>query len=342
LQAFNVDEHSLATLGIDRPKTALPVPLHALGWAVPNAFAKLDKQANLIPLRLANTCGEAVAEQIRNEVEHALEELDEAMDVVRVDGGSIPIPQRLLNQIFDAPETYPACTQIIKKIERLSSELDAFFLPGGNDLPPRLYGQQQAEETLFNGDYYQSVMELAMVYYAVNRGIPLMGICRGFQLVNVFFGAQLIQDLIGHYGKIQTYAPLKLEKEPAEMGVVPSPYRGLCDEAVQNYIVSISAHHQAVLINQGPTEYIEPTITYSDVLKAAEPKFPAAPMILLQFHPDLYGGTVSNNFEEQWGNIACDIIASSTNDKFWKILHDSALANKRKKECLNGLKALPI
>ena len=79
-------------------------------------------------------------------------------------------------------------------IEDYIALCDAFIFTGGKDIDPKFYNaepQKGLGETSTILDEYQ----LALLYKALNSKKPLLGICRGFQLLNVALGGTLIQDL---------------------------------------------------------------------------------------------------------------------------------------------------
>jgi putative glutamine amidotransferase len=72
--------------------------------------------------------------------------------------------------------------------------LDGLLLSGGSDLDPGYYGEEPVVElgpTLPERDTF----EMALVGLALRRGIPVFGICRGMQVLNVALGGTLYQDL---------------------------------------------------------------------------------------------------------------------------------------------------
>jgi putative glutamine amidotransferase len=78
--------------------------------------------------------------------------------------------------------------------EALIHGLDGLLLSGGSDLDPCYYGEEPAPElgvTLPERDAF----EMALVGLALRRGMPVFGICRGMQVLNVALGGSLYQDL---------------------------------------------------------------------------------------------------------------------------------------------------
>lgn len=71
--------------------------------------------------------------------------------------------------------------------------LDGLLISGGNDVDPVFYREKREAKNL-NITPERDVFEVSLVRKARNRGIPLMAICRGMQLLNVAFGGNLYQD----------------------------------------------------------------------------------------------------------------------------------------------------
>ena len=73
---------------------------------------------------------------------------------------------------------------------------DCLLLPGGGDLEPWRYGQENvASQGL---DPARDALEWELLEYFTSRELPVLGVCRGMQTINVFFGGNLIQDWPGH------------------------------------------------------------------------------------------------------------------------------------------------
>ena len=80
--------------------------------------------------------------------------------------------------------------------ETLPDEFDAVVLSGGGDVHPRRYGEGVDGSTEI--DEARDELELAVTERALRRGIPILGICRGFQVLNVAMGGTLLQHVDGH------------------------------------------------------------------------------------------------------------------------------------------------
>jgi putative glutamine amidotransferase len=77
----------------------------------------------------------------------------------------------------------------------LLARLDGVLLPGGTDISPSLYGQEPAPE-LETVDDELDTLELDVVSAARARNLPILGICRGQQLINVALGGTLHQHIV--------------------------------------------------------------------------------------------------------------------------------------------------
>jgi gamma-glutamyl-gamma-aminobutyrate hydrolase PuuD len=74
--------------------------------------------------------------------------------------------------------------------------LDGLLFAGGVDVAPRHYGQEP--EPSVEVDEERDQFELPLARRAIEAGLPVLGICRGMQLLNVVAGGSLIQHLEGH------------------------------------------------------------------------------------------------------------------------------------------------
>jgi putative glutamine amidotransferase len=77
--------------------------------------------------------------------------------------------------------------------------IDGLVLTGGADIDPAFYGQEPHVETVDTVPE-RDVFEIALVNAAIERDLPVLGICRGMQLINVARGGTLRQHLPEHFG----------------------------------------------------------------------------------------------------------------------------------------------
>ncbi len=83
-------------------------------------------------------------------------------------------------------------------LSRAVERVDALLLAGGADVCPVSYGQEEYD-TRWPGDYRRDQYELALIEEARKQGKPVLGVCRGLQVLNVYFGGTLHQDNV-EYG----------------------------------------------------------------------------------------------------------------------------------------------
>ena len=93
------------------------------------------------------------------------------------------------------PVVLPPC---VSDLESLIARLDGVCLSGGPDLDPEAYGARERHAELGPTEPSLDAFELALARAALGRGMPLLGICRGSQALNVACGGTLHQHLPGH------------------------------------------------------------------------------------------------------------------------------------------------
>lgn len=132
----------------------------------------------------------------------------------------------------------------IKDIEKHMDILDGIIFSGGEDISPIYYNEEPLRE-VDTICYDRDITEFEQFRIAYKRQIPILGICRGFQLINVALGGSLYQDIhrqvpeaIGHsapYNMDQGYHTIEIFKDTI-----------LEDILKTDRIMVNSNHHQAI------------------------------------------------------------------------------------------------
>jgi len=116
--------------------------------------------------------------------------------------------------------------------------VDGLLLPGGWDVDPARYGEKP-DSRIGDIDADLDETELRLVKQAHQQQIPVLGICRGQQVINVALGGSLVQHLEGH--QLRAFGPKHLA-HGAEVDLASELGRAVGGRQIQVN----SLHHQAV------------------------------------------------------------------------------------------------
>jgi gamma-glutamyl-gamma-aminobutyrate hydrolase PuuD len=171
------------------------------------------------------------------------------------------------------------------RVADYAAELDGLVLQGGADVSPQTYGEAPIKPA-WAGDRTRDLYEIDLLQEFVSRGKPVLGICRGLQIINVAFGGTLYQDISSqHRGK---GAHLDLEAYDAHhhaISIVPGSglaavYPGTGEARVN------SIHHQAVKV-LGRDLAVEALSVPDQVIEALRWKGPSY-VLGVQWHPEFH------------------------------------------------------
>jgi len=82
---------------------------------------------------------------------------------------------------------------------------DGLLLTGGEDVYPGWYGKETESSRCSDLNLHRDSLEMAVVSKAIEMKMPVLGICRGHQLLNVYLGGKLIIDIPTDYGQSVTH-----------------------------------------------------------------------------------------------------------------------------------------
>ena len=86
---------------------------------------------------------------------------------------------------------------VVDSTGRAPEEFDALCLTGGEDMEPSRYGAATDPRT-DAADPKRDALELGLLAVARERDLPVLGVCRGLQVINVGYGGSLVQHVDGH------------------------------------------------------------------------------------------------------------------------------------------------
>ncbi len=123
--------------------------------------------------------------------------------------------------------------------------LDGLLLAGGDDIDPALYGEEKLPTCGLITPIRDS-WELPLCREAVQRQIPLLGICRGIQVLNVALGGTLYQDLPSQRSDSAIVHQQAEPPETATHAVRVAEGSALAQTLGRTQLMTNSHHHQAV------------------------------------------------------------------------------------------------
>jgi putative glutamine amidotransferase len=124
------------------------------------------------------------------------------------------------------------------------ASMDGLLISGGADLHPERYGRPSRGSTTMEPD--RDALEWEAWQVAQARGLPVLGLCRGFQAINAFSGGTLLQHVDGHQGPRWGKGPALIH--PLRVAPGTRLARILFPTNAGGGVVRVNSyHHQAVL-----------------------------------------------------------------------------------------------
>jgi len=176
--------------------------------------------------------------------------------------------------------------------EALVGQVDALLIPGGGDVHPSLYGQDIAGAYVCGTPSVEDVFEIACIQEAYRAETPMLGICRGEQLMNVAAGGTLVQDLPSQWSG--PAGPALLHRGPGhEIQVLPESK--LVELVGASPLWVNTLHHQGV---DRVGSCLKVAAIASDGVVEAVENATNPTQIGVQFHPEIMRDERTNRLFE--------------------------------------------
>ncbi|WP_334043981.1 type 1 glutamine amidotransferase [Burkholderia ambifaria] len=170
------------------------------------------------------------------------------------------------------------------RLRDYAKHLDGLLLQGGADVSPQTYAASDARPE-WPGDRVRDMYELELFHEFVESGKPVLGVCRGCQLINVAFGGSLYQDIAtdvptAHPHVSEHYDQHRHSIRFPDSSTLASMFPGR-SEAIVN-----SIHHQAIR-DLGRDLNIEAVSAGDGIIEGI--RYRRAPFVVgVQWHPEFH------------------------------------------------------
>ncbi|OLR26830.1 gamma-glutamyl-gamma-aminobutyrate hydrolase family protein [Bacillus cereus] len=167
-------------------------------------------------------------------------------------------------------------------IKKQISLIDGLILSGGHDVSPFSYNEEPQQKL---GDIFpeRDYFDFSLIKIAKNKNIPILGICRGAQIINVYHGGTMYQDLSYMEGDTlkhwQVHTP-----ELATHSIYIKKYSMLHSILGEEKLAVNSFHHQT--IKEVPSNFEIVATAKDSVIEAIECKDYAF-LLGIQWHPEM-------------------------------------------------------
>jgi len=178
----------------------------------------------------------------------------------------------------------PPDPELIADPDQALGRLDGLILAGGVDIDPAAYGAKPHDETETSTVPERDQTEIALVRRALELDLPVLGICRGMQVMNVALGGTLLQhvpDKVGHSGHRRN--PGSFEDSDHDVRLTPG---SLAERVAREPIHGTKSHHHQAVAELGDGLEVTGWSTIDDLPEAIEARDQRF-ALGVQWHPEV-------------------------------------------------------
>lgn len=181
-----------------------------------------------------------------------------------------------------APVLIPVITDM-EALTAIVSGLDGLLMSGGGDINPLYVGEEPVPQ-LQDVDTFRDEFDLILLRLATNRQLPVMGICRGHQLINVAFSGSVYQDIHSQHEATLFKHSQTMPREQASHSIrITDTSSRLFDLLKKEPDIFVNSfHHQAV--KDIAPEFKETAVAPDGINEAME--HPEKEIFSVQWHPE--------------------------------------------------------
>ena len=214
---------------------------------------------------------------------------------------------RAIMELGGVPWMIPLIPEDRDTLRAIYEHLDGLLIPGGVDMDPRTYGESPSPH-LGVLDPARDATELQLTRWAIADGLPVLGLCRGAQVINVAAGGTLFQDIAAEIPGAQPhdlYPTKGFARTHLAHPVDLTEGTRLRDAFGAATAPVNSMHHQSVKrLGDG---LVVSAVAPDGVVEAVEVADPSKFVVGVQWHPEVFernAPAVQSLFDEFIGHAA--------------------------------------
>ena len=244
------------------------------------------------------------------------------------------IPEEKFQQLYKDPQGRQLLFAHAKaRAAEILEDVDCLALSGNNAMiDPELFNKEREEGQPY--DFSRTVAELALVHVAIEKGMPILGVCGGHQVIAVYGGGEIADLNSSQLDKqyYMNYDAIRINKDTMTAQIFGG--KNFSEDVTATHYEGnfFGAHSQ--IISKLPKGFIETGIASDKQSNESIENINGVPIITTQFHPEIGAkGLPESKFV--YRRTQHDI---ETNLRMFEFMHGAALAYNQKKRVLAELR----